>query len=265
MIASRPAGLLLARCLPLLLFFAAEYPSPAAAGNYHVTPTSLDLRKGATSGTFTVVNKAAEKLDCKISVLSWSQEPDGKDVYAKAPEIVFFPKIMTLEPHDQRTIRVGVKGPSPTKEKAYRLFVEEIAQTGVSPVPGAVAETSLGKVALAYRWSIPIFWKPAREQGGGVLERLEMRRSVARAIVGNSGNTHLKLPSVTFRGQAANGKELFSNEINGWYILSGLTRTYEFVIPAQSCDALATIGVKVKGERGEFDGTLDVTKEMCVR
>jgi fimbrial chaperone protein len=234
----------------------------AVAGGFYVVPTALDLGKGAQSGTFSVVNSGDEKLDVKVSVQSWAQSADGKDLYADTTELVFFPKIMTVEAHDQRAIRVGVKGPPPGREKAFRIFVEEIPRPG-----GAVTRIEQGNVsgaiALAYRFSIPIFWRPPKAQGGGALGSIEMKRGEARAVVTNAGNTHLKMPSVTFRGKGGDGREVFLQEMNGWYVLQGMSRTYAVTVPPELCRALTVIEVKARMEKGEFDGILNVAKEMC--
>ena len=252
-----------ARSLVLALSLLAFPVSGACAGGFYVVPTSLELGKGAQSGSFAVVNSADRKLDFKVSVQSWAQDAEGRDVYAETQEVVFFPKIMTVEPNDRRTIRVGVKGAPPAREKAFRIFVEEIPRPGEGQVARFEQGNVSASIALAYRFSIPIFWVPAKVQGGGALERVELKKGEARATVSNPGNSRIKIPSVVFRGRAVDGRELFSKELNGWYVLQGMSRTYAFRVPPDQCSALAVIEVEARTEKGEFDGILNVEKEMC--
>jgi hypothetical protein len=86
-----------------------------------------------------------------------------------------------------------------------------------------------------------------------------------KAIVKNTGNVHVKLRAVKFSGKAADGKELFSKEVAGWYILNALSIPYEAAVPKDICGKLATIDVSSQTETGKVDGKLDVQKNMCVQ
>jgi fimbrial chaperone protein len=90
-----------------------------------------------------------------------------------------------------------------------------------------------------------------------------MSKGVARVIVKNKGNVHFKLLTVTFRGKAADGKELFSKEVAGWYVLNGMSRPYETPVPQEVCANLATIDVNAQAENFNISGTLNVQKKMC--
>ncbi len=243
------------------LVFMLLTPSPGVAANFSITPTSLDLGKNARSGAFSVINSGNEKLNVQISVKEWSQDPSGKDVYTDTKDVVFFPKIMTVEPNEQRAIRIGIKSaPSPV-EKTYRLFVEEI------PSSHTPAQMGSGKIAagltIAFRYATPIFVKPLRPQESGIVEKVEMSKGVFKALIRNTGNIHIKVLSVKFKGLAADGKELFSMDSAGWYILQGLSRSYEVNVPVEVCGKLATLEVSAQSENLTVNGTLHVQKPMC--
>ncbi len=236
-------------------------PSPGIAANFSITPTSLDLEKNVRSGVFSVINSGNEKLNVQISVKEWGQDADGKDVYADTKDIVFFPKIMTVEPNEQRAIRIGIKSaPSPV-EKTYRLFVEEI------PLSKNPTVTGSGKIAagltIAFRYATPIFVKPLLPQESGIVEKVEMSKGICKTIIRNTGNIHIKVLSVKFKGLAVDGKELFSMDSAGWYILHSLSRSYEVKVPAEVCGKLATLEVSAQSENLTFNGTLHVQKTMC--
>ncbi|HEX9137673.1 MAG TPA: fimbria/pilus periplasmic chaperone, partial [Nitrospirota bacterium] len=192
----------------------------------------------------------------------WSQDADGKDVYTDARDMVFFPKIMTVEPNEQRAVRIGIKGPPTIKEKTYRLFVEEI------PAQKKTAEGKKeGKIAagltIAFRYATPIFVKPVKAEESGAVEKVDMSKGLVRAIVRNKGNIHFKLLTVMFRGKAADGKELFSKELAGWYVLNGMSRPYEAEVPKEVCPNVSTIEVKAQAENFSINGSLNVQKKMC--
>lgn len=171
---------------------------------------------------------------------------------------------MTVDPNSQRAIRIGLKTPPSSKEKTYRLFVEEI------PVQKKAEEMDTKKnikagLTIAFRFSMPIFVKPLKLQESCVIDKVEMSKSTAKAIVRNTGNVHVKLRTVKFSGKSADDKELFSKEIAGWYILNGLSFSYEAVVPEEICGQLAKIEVSAQTENDNIKGILNVQKNMCVQ
>ncbi len=48
------------------------------------------------------------------------------DLYEATDELVFFPKLLVLKPDESRMVRVGIEGIPPEKEKAYRIYLEEL-------------------------------------------------------------------------------------------------------------------------------------------
>ncbi len=244
----------------LLFLFSAV--SPVFSSDFRILPTFLDLGGTTKSGAFTVTNNGAGKLNCQVSVKEWAQDTTGKDVYSDTRDIVFFPKVMTVGPNEQRAIRIGFKGPPPLQEKTYRLFVEEIPsqeQATGGKTPGKVK----AGLTIAFRYATPIFVKPAKQQESGVMEKIELSGGEARATIRNAGNIHLKLLFVTFLGKGRDGKELFSKQIAGWYVLRGLSRSFEAAVPKDLCKNIASLEIKAEAENFAMNGTLNVHKEMC--
>ncbi len=244
------------------VFFILLTPVQSISANFNVTPTSLNLDKNARSGVFSVINSGSDKLNVQISVKEWGQDADGKDVYADTKDVVFFPKIMTVEPNEQRAIRIGIKSPPSPVEKTYRLFVEEIPSPNKAPAAPGSGKLTAG-LTIAFRYSTPVFVKPVRPQESGVVERVDMSKRVSKAIIRNTGNVHIKVLSVTFKGLAADGQELFSTDVAGWYILHGLSRSYEVNVPKEACGRLAMIKVSAQSEHLTLNGALNVKKSMC--
>ena len=240
-----------------LLLFCVMPPATSRAGDFQIAPMSLELRKGLMSGTITVTNEAQEKLSLQLSAKVWEQDQDGQDRYSDTADVVFYPKIMTVDPGEQRVIRLGLKGAPGARERTYRLFLEEIA------VRRDGAPRKRAGVAIVMRISLPVFLAPVRVEDRGVVERITMERGAVSAQVTNSGNSHFKLRTVTARGKAVDGSVLFEQEQSGWYVLSGASRGYRFPVPAAVCAKLATIEINAAGEALSASGTLNVSKEMC--
>ncbi|HSQ78473.1 MAG TPA: fimbria/pilus periplasmic chaperone, partial [Nitrospirota bacterium] len=259
--ASSSPALLRTGLMTALLFVSFSF-CHAFAADFQIQPTTLELSGGARSGAFSVINNGNESINFQVSVKEWTQDANGKDVYEDTKDIVFFPKIMTTGPNEQRAIRIGLKAPLSVNEKTYRLFVEEIP----SPKKGTEMKEQ-GKIkagiTIAFRFATPIFVKPLKQQESAAVEKVEMSKGVVQAMIKNTGNVHIKLLSVMFRGKAADGRVLFSKEIAGWYILHGLSIPYKTAVPKEACEGLATIEVNAKSENLAINGAMNVKKGMC--
>ncbi len=133
----------------------------ALAGEWRVSPIRLELDRKVKSGVLSVINEGGEKLLVQIRAFEWTQDEEGKDQYAETADLVFFPKIMTLEKGEERMIRTGIRVPAAGREKTYRLFIEEI------PEPRKGGEGT--NVTVAIRFGVPIFVKPIKDENKGIL------------------------------------------------------------------------------------------------
>jgi fimbrial chaperone protein len=227
---------------------------PSFSGEFRVTPIRLEFNKYAKSGVFNVINEGRSGITLQVTASEWTQDQAGKDVYTETSDIVFFPKIVSLEAGEQRVIRAGMKGAQPAREKTYRLFIEEIPEP--KKAEGA-------RISIAIRFAPPIFVKPASETVSGSVEAFGLSQGTLTAVVRNTGNVHVTVTSVTLRGVSAAGEEAFSKEIAGWYLLSGASRPYTADIPRDACRKLSTVAVEVKTDTFTLNRKLNVHQEMC--
>jgi len=239
-------------CLLSIMLFS----SNSFAGEWRVTPIRIDLDKNAKSGVVTIVNEGTEKLNVQMKAFEWTQDAEGKDVYTETEDIIFFPKIMTIEKQEERILRAGIKIPAVAKEKTYRLFVEEI------PEP----RKSEGiNVAIAIRFGVPIFVKPIKAEAKGEMQKVELSKAVVTAVVKNTGNVYFMINSVNIRGKNDKGEEIFIKDINGWYLLSDVSRIYSAEVPQEICKDVSTIDVQVVTDKLNLSGKADVDKTMCIK
>jgi len=230
-------------------------PLTAFAGEWRVTPIRLDFDAKAKSGVITVTNEGDEKMNFQIKAAEWTQDAEGKDQYQETQEIIFFPRIMAVNKKEERVIRAGIRIPATTKEKTYRLFIEEI------PAPQRSEGTT---VAINLRFGVPIFAKPSREDPRGVIEKNELSKGVFSTVLKNTGNVHFLIHSIDIKGKNAKGEEIFSKELSGWYLLSGAARLYTSPIPGSLCKDISVIETEVNTDRFKLSGRLDVNQEMCL-
>jgi fimbrial chaperone protein len=109
-------GLLLSLVLP---------DTAAHSGSWRVIPIRLDFDQRSRSGIVTINNDSDERISFTIEAREWTQNQDGKDQYTETLDILYFPKVLSIEPHTERVIRAGIKTPAVKKEKTYRLFIKQ--------------------------------------------------------------------------------------------------------------------------------------------
>jgi fimbrial chaperone protein len=245
----KKAAVYILSCLILI-----PIPSIAFSGEFRVTPIRLDFDRGTKSGVITIVNEGGDKLNVQMRAFEWTQNADGKDQYTETNDIIFFPRIMTLEKSEDKILRAGIKIPATAKEKTYRLFIEEI------PEPKKAEGVN---VAIAIRFGVPIFVKPLKEEVKGEIEKVDLSKGTLNALVKNIGNSHFIINSVDIKGKNVKGEETFSKELSGWYLLSGVSRRYTITIPQEVCKALSKLDIEVKTDRFKLNGKLDVDQAMC--
>jgi fimbrial chaperone protein len=229
-------------------------PVLAFSGEFRVSPIRLELDRANRNGTVTVVNEAEEKLNVQMKAFEWSEDGDGKDQYTETNDIIFFPRIMTVEKKEERVLRAGIKIPATTKEKTYRLFIEEI--------PNAQKGEGVN-VAITIRFGVPIFVKPIKEDVKGEIESVTLSNRTLNAAVRNKGNVHFIIHSIDIKGTNSRGEGIFTKELSGWYLLSGASRLYSASIPPEICKQLSKLDLEVKTNKANFIGKLDVNEAMC--
>lgn len=231
----------------------------AQAGALRVSPSKLEFSADAKSGVVSLLNEGPERVRLLVTASEWNQNAEGKDIYSKTSDIVFYPKNIILDTGGQQVIRVGTRGPSSAREKAYRLMIEEIGQ----PNDQVLKDEEKRGNAIVFKSTIVIFVKPRVEQISGVIEKIGLSNGVAFVKIVNTGNAHVIVTSVSMLGTASDGKKLFNREFAGWYLLSGATRAYRSDIPRNICRGLVRLDSEVTSDKYTLQKSMEVQKEMC--
>lgn len=211
--------------------------SCAQAANFGVTPIRLDLGRDAKTGSLVVNNDDPEKaLEMRVRLSAWTQDADGNDRYTDSDDLVYFPRIFTVEKQDRRVIRVGLKVPGVSVEKAYRLFVEEVPPAKGTQKGGA-------QVFILLRFGIPIFVRPEKEQLGGTIDRVEPVKGGAAIVIKNSGNVNFQILSLKISSGG------IVKQVVGGYALAGASKRVEIPIPRDDCRKIAKLQVSLVTDR----------------
>lgn len=252
MISYRPPTLLL-----FLLLLALLVPRPVlAAGVWRVIPILLEFDQKTRSGMITLYNEGESKVSLQVNSMVWSQDSAGKDQYQEDRELIFFPRLVTIEPGKSAVLRVGLQIPATTVEKTYRLFIEEI--------PEPRKEDQGATIAIALRFGVPIYAAPLKSEPGGEFSTALQEKGKVSTVIKNTGNVHFRIQSVQLVGKDASGAEVLRQKLDGWYLLSGVSRPYLFTLPAEECRKATTLELLADTDQKDISTVIKVDPQACV-
>jgi fimbrial chaperone protein len=231
-------------------------PDPARAADFTVNPIQIFLAGQTQSAILTIHNTSTEPLRFQLNAFGWAQDAAGQMQLTPTTEIIFFPRLLTLAPNEQRIVRVGTSiAPGPV-ERTFRIFVEELP-------PSAQQAAPAGQVRVLARMGIPIF---VEARAGRAELRLGPPVTQPGRVVfelRNVGTKHTIPQEIRVRGQGAAGEAVWQRELDGWYILAGERRVYEVPMEREECARTRTIAVEVKASEQTLAERLDVTPQAC--
>ena len=214
-------------------------PLAAWGGALRVAPTRLDLSGQRPIATLSVQNAGAEPTLVQLDLFRWSQV-DGEDVLEPTDDLVAAPRVISLAPGEERTVRVGALAPNRTAvEATYRVFVRELA-------PSFAAES---QVRFTVRIGVPLFAAPTASAAAPPI--------TWRIVPGADDCPHLRLDNPAARHVHVLGAELITSDGAIWsvahpdYVLPHSQRTLQ---PAL-CGAVSTPAaqLRVTTEAGVLD------------
>lgn len=230
----------------------------AGAATFRVSPIQLSLTAKSASGLLTISNESDETLRFQLAAFRWSQGAAGEMELEPTDDVVLFPRLLTLEPHRERKIRVGAAVAFAASERTYRVFVEELPSAeGVNPVAGKVG------VRVLTRMGVPIFLQPSRMQAGGTIVNTSVEEGRLRFQVRNNGNVHLMLEAVNLRGIGDGGETVIDKQVEGWYVLAGGVRQFDLALPREECGRVRTLQIEARTENGILKDRLELKPGAC--
>jgi len=230
-------------------------PAKVAHGSaFQVSPVRITLSAQSKSALLSVRNESNEKLRFQVAVFAWDQNRQGEMVLKPTEDIVFFPVLLSVDPGEQRVVRVGTAGSTAATEKAYRMFVEELPP---------LEKAKENQIRVLTKMGVPIFFQPSKSLVHGQIEEMIVRRSDFSFEVKNAGNVHLLPREVQVIGSGSTGAVLFERQVQAWYILAGGSREYRLAIPRETCAKIKHLTVEVKMEEKTLRENFSLPPGSC--
>lgn len=230
---------------------------PALAGEFSVKPIRVDLGPSVKSGAIAVRNEGKQKLSFQVQAMSWSQDAEGKDQYADTQDLVYFPKILSVEAGQEGLIRVGARNTVLQTEKTYRLFIEELPGIA-TPAQGGSAQ-----VNVLIRFGAPIFVAALKPQDSLSIGSVALAKGVLSFSATNTGNRHQMIEGIELRGADPQGNPVYALTLADRYLLSGTTKSFTTTIAPEVCAQIATLAIALKTDKTSAADKLHVTTAMC--
>lgn len=240
--------------LAVALYFAALL---ATAGQFAIQPMRLELGGSIRSSALTLRNDDTAALSFQVRGMDWTQDGEGQDHYQDATDLIYFPRLLTVEPGQEAVIRVGLRQNLVSQEKTYRLFIEE--QPRAAPPPASRAPL----IRVMVRFGAPIFVKPVNPTRQLELQDFTLQSGQAHWTLRNAGNQHELFEHIELRGLDAAGQTVFATPLNERYFLAGRTRHFTVPVPAADCARLAKLALDIKTEQSSVRREIDLGPPSC--
>ena len=241
-------------CLKRVCVAAALFLSGEAAAAVSVTPTTIILGPGHTTALISLTNESDEATRFETSVNAWSESPDGETALAPSADVVIFPQLIALAPHETKKVRVGTELPPAAAERSYRLIMQEL--------PRLNRDTGRVQIQVLSKLSLPVFLTGPAAQARPAIEPPRLQNGTLSFDVVNTGAAHFMLKQVNVTGRGAGG-DSFSLETKGWYVLAGGRRTFNLALAAADCRKASEIIIKATGDAAPAETRMPVAMNAC--
>ncbi len=226
------------------------------AGGFQVYPIRVYLNASESSTLMTVKNDSAERLRLQVSIMAWDQNKQGEMILNPTDDIIFYPTLLQVNPGDQRVLRVGSHTKEVSREKSYRIFIEELPPNEKLQASG---------VRFLTKVSIPIFLQPRKVETKGVIDQLALRKGELTFDIKNQGNVHFQPREIRVKGIGSDGGVQLERKLPGWYVLSGGLREYRVEVPTSDCRKIKDLRVEFEINEKPVNESYSVAPDACGR
>jgi fimbrial chaperone protein len=229
-------------------------PCAEAAAPVAVSPTMVTLSAGKQTDLINLTNQGDDPVRFQLKVDAWEQQADGETVLAPSEDVLVFPPLVSLAPHEARKIRVGAAVGPGAVEKSYRLSAQELP----SGQPGGG-----GQVQMLTKLSLPVFIQPDGARPDPRIDPPMLAGGFLSFTIRDAGSAHFVVRQVKLSGDDGVARRTFEVAIPGWYILPGGRRDYRAELAAADCRKTTTVTIDVETDDKVLHATLAIAAGQC--
>jgi len=181
------------------------------AGAIKVWPIKVTLSPDKTTESVKLTNETDKLVNLQVSATSWDIDENGEFIESDTGDFVFFPRLITVPPGEDKAVRVGYQGDFPRLEKPYRLIIEELP-----PVLEPDQQENKKRVGVQYvlRLSLPLFVMPGERPPAPEIgiDGIRVSENGVQVGVKAAGTHHVEVTKVEGTLLGAGDRELASAE-----------------------------------------------------
>ncbi len=217
-----------------------------AAAKLQIWPTHVYISKEQPIATVNLRNLASTAVNLQGTAYAWEMDEQGKTTLTDIGGFVFYPKMLSIAPNEQKTLNVGYDGDFPALEKPYRLKIRELPRLKNAEQTQA-AKSSLGIEPLL-ELSVPLFVRNTRRDLApkASVEAPSQTATGVRVGIRNQGQQNFLLRGVNLSWQDAAGKtQLAQGHEQAIRVLPQRRLWQDIAIPALSCGNASKLDVEL--------------------
>ncbi len=225
----------------------------ASAGALTISPMRLSIHPERQTTELRVSNGGEATAHVQFQLFTWSQDAEGDTTREPSKDLLFFPKILSIEPGNSRVVRFGWSQAWPEREKSYRFLIREL------PVdtPGETA------MRMVINLDMPVFVPPRKSQQAWRIDPPLMHPDGLHVPVINTGNVHVRLTNVEVQTVDDGGQTLVRETAGGWYVLAGSSFTFVVPLKRADCESASTLIVTAQTEKTEKRLSIEGAEKHC--
>ncbi len=232
---------------------------PVSAGEFGVQPIKVFLSKDTTSVLLSVENESDSALRAQVTGFTWSESANGKMELTPTDDLIYFPTLITMGPHEVRSVRVGLATSAVTAvEKTYRVFIEELPSldSQLTPAKGA-------HLTVRTKVGIPIFLEPPNGTMKATIGQGKFDAGKLDVSVVNQGSLHIMVDSVKVIAKDSTGHEVYDKAVRGWYVMPSQERDFAIMIPKDACSKAQSYDVTADSDAGLLTTHVNGDRSAC--
>lgn len=237
------------------------------AAKIRIWPVKVTIWPEHATESVRLTNEEDTPVNVQVSATSWDMDENGKFIETDTGDFVFFPRLLTLPPHEEKAVRVGYQGNFPPLEKPYRLLIQELP-----PVrPPEKQEKDKQKLGLTYvlKLSLPLFVMPGKEPPAPeiAVDGVEPTEKGLKIGIKAPGSHHIQVTELEAQLVDSAGASVASGE-NKTQLLRVLPHRRVFVevpLDSKACAKAKELLVKVHadGLKEPYEQRIPLTGGTC--
>lgn len=207
--------------------------------SFEFSPAILKLSENKKNTYIKVRNSDKnKKMFIQSRLVKWTiNSGSEKDVYEESDDIIFFPKLVEINPGKESIIRLGWRKETfPEIEKAYRLFIKQLP----------ITEPGKNQLPVAFEIGVPVFVLKSFSPNTIIYDYSICGSEKSLALkFSNKSNQHFRPLQMKIFLTDVKSNIVWQGEQQGWYVFPNRELTYEYLPEIKPTDVIDNISISV--------------------